>query len=84
MARMARIVMYVTDVNADVDDYENYIVDYVEHLIDRSDLYIESIESEEKNFEWDDDCIINQIDCSKEIVAKFFRELEDNNACKEK
>lgn len=76
MARIARIVAYVVDPNND-DPISGEVV----RLIQRhdNDLFVASIKSEEKDFEWDDDLIINDVYATELDVAKFFRELEVDN-----
>ena len=76
LARIARIVVYV------VDPYDDSpISDEVVRLIQRHDneLFVASIRSEEKDFEWDPYSIINDVNATELDVAKFFRELESDN-----
>ena len=72
MARIARIVAYVYDPNADYYSLEEEVARVIDS---KTDLMYVKVDSEEKIFEWDDDLDINYEDCTKEQFAKFFREL---------
>ena len=70
MARIARIVMYVHDLNTDTS-----ITNRIENMINKdSCLRLDSISSEEKEFDWEADQVINR-QCDEMEVAKFYREL---------
>lgn len=76
LARIARIVTYV------ICPYERdssvvSIADDVRQMIADSYLSVASIKSEEKDFQWSDDLIVNDVNATELDVAKFFRELPD-------
>ena len=51
------------------------IADDVRQMIADSYLHVASIKSEEKDFQWSNDLIVNDANATELDVAKFFREL---------
>ena len=70
MAKIHKVEMYLLDVNEDfysVDD----IMEYITNTKYAPSIHI--VSSESKEFEWDDDVIINRYDCSTEQYNNFFK-----------
>lgn len=72
-AKIARVEAYLFD---PYSDYYNLSKE-LERVVEKTDMYMIEMNYAEKKFKWDDDLVINKLDCTKEEVAKFFRELPE-------
>ena len=75
MAIIAKVTMYVSAPNADIeyDSMEEEIL----YKLERGgmDTNVLGIDCEEKGFEWEDDVAINYSDCDMDMTEKFFDAL---------
>lgn len=72
MSKLHKVEMFILDVDdgfKDVDD----IVEYLRCL--KYSPHIRVIESETKEFEWDDDVIVNRSSCTNKEYEDFFDKL---------
>ena len=72
MARIHKVELYLLDVNEDFDSVYD-IMAYMTNLKYAPSIHMAS--SESKEFEWDDDVIINRYNCSTEQYSSFFEEI---------
>lgn len=72
MAKIHKVELYLLDVNEDFDSLDDALV-YMTNRKYAPDVHV--INSESKEFEWDDDVIINGYDCSTEQYNNFFEEI---------
>lgn len=72
MARIHKITMYVVDAN---DSYE-YADDLVEDMLYRTESILAAPpETETREFEWDDDVVVNNRDCTREQCEEFYSRI---------
>jgi hypothetical protein len=73
MAKIHKVEMYLLDINEDFDTLDEALI-YMTNCKYAPSVHI--ISSESKNFEWDDDVIINYYKCTNEQYNQFFEQLE--------
>lgn len=76
MAKIHKITMYVVDANDRYWDTDDLIEDMM--------YMTESVlgappELETKEFEWDDDVIVNRQDCTREQCEEFYNRIGEDN-----
>lgn len=72
MAKIHKITMYVVD----TDDSYGDVDDLIDDMMYRTDALLAAPpEAEAKDFDWDDDLIINQSSCTREQCEKFYNAL---------
>ena len=74
MAKIHKVEMYLVDINEDFDTLDDALV-YMTNRKYAPLLHL--VTSESKEFEWDDDVIINYCNCTNEQYNQFFEQLED-------
>ena len=72
MAKVHKVELYLLDVNEYFNNVD-YLLDYMTNGKYAPSVHV--INSESKEFEWDDDVVINRYDCSTEQYDKFFEEI---------
>jgi len=73
MAKIHKITMYVVDSDDRYDDVD----DLIDDMMYRTDAMLAAPpETETKEFEWDDDLIINDSSCAREQCEQFYNELD--------
>ena len=72
MAKIHKVALYLLDVNEDFDNVDD-IVEYMANMKCAPSIHV--IRSDSKEFEWDDDVIINRRNCSTEQYNSFFEEI---------
>ncbi|MBR5604240.1 MAG: hypothetical protein IKW51_08525 [Bacteroidales bacterium] len=72
MAKIHKVELYLLDVNEDFDSVYDIMV-YMTNM--KYAPYIYVVSSESKEFEWNDDVVINRYDCSTEQYNSFFEEI---------
>ena len=74
MAKIHKVEMYLVDINEDFEtlhDALNYMTN------GKYSPLLHLVTSESKEFEWDDDVIVNRCNCTNEQYNQFFEQLED-------
>lgn len=74
MAKIHKVEMYLVDVNEDFETLHDALV-YMTN--GKYSPLLHLVKSESKEFEWDDDVIINYCNCTNEQYSQFFEQLED-------
>ena len=72
MAKIHKVELYLLDINEDFDDVDDIMV-YMTYAKSAPSIHV--VRSESKEFEWDDDVVINKWRCSTEQYNKFFEEI---------
>lgn len=72
MAKIHKVELYLLDVNEDFDNV-NDAIEYMANM--KYSPSIRVVSSKSKEFEWDDDVIINRCSCSTEQYNNFFEEI---------
>ena len=74
MAKIHKVEMYLVDIHEDFETLNDALI----YMTNRkySPLY-HLVTSESKEFEWDDDVVINRCNCTNEQYNKFFEQLGD-------
>lgn len=85
MAKIHKITMYVVDV---VDDrVNNRVTDLIGEMAYTNDIFIAAPpETETREFEWDDDVVVNNRDCTREQCEEFYSRIRgvpknEKNGC---
>lgn len=74
MAKIHKVEMYLLDINEDFETIDDALV-YM--TTGKYSPLLHLVTSESKEFEWDDDVIINSCKCTNEQYNQFFEQLED-------
>lgn len=72
MAKIHKVELYLLDVNEDFNNVDD-VIEYMSNTKYAPGVHV--ISSESKEFEWDDDVIINRCNCSTEQYNNFFEEI---------
>ena len=72
MAKIHKVELYLLDVNEDFNSVDD-IIAYMANMKYAPSIRV--VSSESKEFEWDDDVIINRCNCSTEQYNSFFEEI---------
>jgi hypothetical protein len=73
MARIHKVEMYLVDIHEDFETLNDAII----YMTNRKySPLLHLVTSESKEFEWDDDIIINSCHCTNEQYNQFFEHLE--------
>lgn len=72
MSKIHKVELYLLDVNEDFDNV-NDAIEYMANMKYAPNIHV--ISSSSKEFEWDDDVIINRCDCYTEQYNNFFQEI---------
>lgn len=72
MAKIHKVELYLLDVNEDFNNVDE-VIEYMTNMKYAPNIYV--VSSKSKEFEWDDDVIINRYDCSTEQYNDFFEEI---------
>lgn len=72
MSKVHKVGLFILDVNEEFRDIEE-IIEYLTSSKYAPSIHL--IESETKEFEWDDDVIINKCSCTDEEYEEFFKSL---------
>ena len=72
MAKIHKVELYLLDVNEDFDTVDD-VIEYMTNIKYAPNIRV--ISSESKEFEWDDDVVINKRNCSTEQYNNFFEEI---------
>lgn len=73
MAKIHKVEMYLIDIHEDFGTLNDALV-YM--TAGKYSPLLHLVTSESKEFEWDDDVIINRCNCTNEQYNQFFEQLE--------
>lgn len=76
MSKIHKVEMFIVDICDDFNGLQSYI-DYAENDKYAPRLFV--TKSESKEFEWDDELIINKLCATTDNYNEFFRKLGENN-----
>lgn len=73
MARIHKIVGYMIDANNDFDSFEE-LLDYTINNCKYGGTFIDAGSDTSLEFDWDDELVINQCDCTLDELEKYFKQ----------
>lgn len=74
MAKIHKVEMYLVDINEDFETLHDALV-YMTN--GKYSPLLHLVTSESKEFEWDDNVIVNHCNCTNEQYNQFFEQLDD-------